>query len=178
VEILAQGKLSAVERAAAGVNLAHLGDPRPGIGLRADVLPDIAWCEIPAGPFLMGDQKQEVTLPAYKISQYPVTNAQFRAFVEDKGYQEESYWPEAIEAGNWREGRVERYLGGGWDNEPYGFGPPFNLANHPVVGVSWYEAMAFCRWLSARSGEQVTLTRREPVGKSSQGYGWSGLSLG
>jgi hypothetical protein len=51
VQILEQGRLPALERAAAGVVLAKLGDPRPGVGVNGDGLPDIAWCEVPAGAF-------------------------------------------------------------------------------------------------------------------------------
>jgi predicted ATPase len=99
VEILAQDELPALERVAAGVTLAHLGDDRPGVGLRSDGLPDVAWCHIPTGPFLMGSDKttdgqaygvempqHQVDLPAFRIGQYPVTNTQYRAFVEDGGY--------------------------------------------------------------------------------------------
>jgi hypothetical protein len=74
------------QRVAAAQTLGLLGDPRRGVGLTSDGLPDIAWREIRAGPFLMGDHNQRVELPAYRISRYPVTNAQYRAFVNDKGY--------------------------------------------------------------------------------------------
>ena len=138
-------------RAAAGDALAQLGDPRPGVGLRADGLPDIAWCEAPAGPFLMGSDpakdrnatndeqpQHEVTLPAYAISRYPVTNAQYEAFVADGGY-----------TGEWR----HCWTDAGWDwkgerVEPEKYGGVYDLPNHPVVMVSWYEAVAFCNWLT------------------------------
>jgi hypothetical protein len=84
VNILENGHLPATERALAGRTLAHLGDPRPGVGLRADGLPDITtWVKIEGGTFLRGEAKEEVTLPTFNISRYPVTNAQFQAFVED-----------------------------------------------------------------------------------------------
>ncbi|MBN1218748.1 MAG: SUMF1/EgtB/PvdO family nonheme iron enzyme [Anaerolineae bacterium] len=177
--LISGSDLPAVERVSAGVMLAYLGDPRPGVGLRADGLPDITWCEIPAGPFLMGDDKQKVTLPAYKMSRYPVTNAQFKAFVEAGGYQEAAFWTEAIEAGDWRKGQVKRsvpFFESGdvkwrdeWANAPYDYGSPFNLANHPVVGVNWYEALAFCRWLSAQLGEQVILPDETQWEKAARG---------
>jgi len=138
-------------RAAAGDALAHLGDPRPGVGLREDGLPDIAWCEVPAGPFLMGSDKDgdpqaysdeypqhEVVVPRFAIAKYPVTVAQYAAFVEAGGYGERRYWTGA----GWQ-----------WKGERAGpdtYGGAFDLANHPVVGVSWYEAVAFCRWLTER----------------------------
>jgi len=54
VALLEAPALPTPERAAAADVLARLGDPRPGVGLRQDSLPDILWCEVPAGPFIMG----------------------------------------------------------------------------------------------------------------------------
>lgn len=47
----------------------------------------------------------------------------------------------------------------GWRDRPRDFGVPYNLANHPVVGVSWYEAMAFCRWLEYQLAASDELAR-------------------
>ncbi|MFQ6059459.1 MAG: SUMF1/EgtB/PvdO family nonheme iron enzyme, partial [Anaerolineae bacterium] len=142
----------AVLRAAAGRVLAHLDDPRPGVGLRPDGLPDILWCEVPAGPFMMGSDKakdpdayddelpqHEVTLPTFCISRYPITNVQFQTFVDDlEGYSNDRWWTKA--GLKWR----------GERKEPEKFGGVFDLPNHPVVGVTWYEAVAFCNWLTER----------------------------
>jgi len=147
------GRLPAVERAAAGRALAKLGDPRPGVGVDpATGLPDIVWCGVPAGPFTMGSPddrlslwgketpQRKVDLPAFRIGKYPVTNAQFSVFVEAGGYRERQYWT----AAGWERKERERWAG------PRNYGEPSNLPNHPVVGVSWYEAVAFCRWLTER----------------------------
>jgi formylglycine-generating enzyme required for sulfatase activity len=151
IDSMAGDNLPAVARAQAGDLLARLGDPRPGVGLREDGLPDIAWCKVPAGPFLMGSDKdgdpqaldreypqQEVVVSGFAISKYPVTVAQYAAFVEAGGYGERRYW-----------------IGAGWQwkgerSGPETYGGVYSLSNHPVVGVSWYEAVAFCRWLTER----------------------------
>ncbi len=92
------GHLPPAERAAAGDALGRLGDPRRGVGLNAAGVPDIAWCEVPAGGFIMGSKddsepylgketpQQKIDLPGYRIGKYLITVAQYEAFVRDGGY--------------------------------------------------------------------------------------------
>ena len=150
-----------VERALAGNILAQLGDDlRPGVGTNADGLPDILWCEAPAGTFLMGsndydDEKppHTVHVSTFQISQYPVTNAQYRAFIVDGGYSERTYWTN--EGWKWKE---QEQI-----SEPDWAGGAFDLVNHPVVRVSWYEATAFCKWLTLRLREQGELSKEQTI---------------
>jgi formylglycine-generating enzyme required for sulfatase activity len=140
-------------RVHAGRALARAGDPRRGVGVREDGVPDIAWVMIPAGPFLMGstdadekaydDEKPQHTCEiavGYGIGRYPVTVAQYAAFVRAGGYGERRYWT----AAGWQRQEQEGWAG------PATYGTPFELSNHPVVGVSWYEAVAYCAWLTER----------------------------
>ncbi len=154
-----------VARSLAGDALSRLGDPRPGVGLDPGTgLPDIAWCDVPAGPFLMGsddsdglaydDEKpqQEVLIVyGYRIARYPLTNLQYASFLRAQGYQERRYWTDA--GWQWKADRAG----------PVTYGGAFDLLNHPVVGVSWYEAVAFCRWLTERLRATGGIERDEEV---------------
>ena len=179
--LLEEGRLEPRERAEAGDVLGGLGDPRPGVGVDPGTgLPDVAWVEVPAGPFLMGsieadeqaddDERPQHTLdlPAFLISRYPITNGQYRPFVEGGGYGERRYWTE--EGWAWRTGEREpdlspiddedlrenyaRWLAGRpveRRDRPFWWGDPhFGLPSRPVVGVSWFEAQAYCTWLTGR----------------------------
>lgn len=157
-------------RSRAGVALARLGDPRPSV-MTVD---EMALCIVPAGEFVMGSNKKEDadayddetpqhTYPldyAYAIGQHPISQAQFAQFVANDGYANPDWWGDAIADGVWANGQITRQVWSRQDGKdvitpelasaPAPFGEPFDLPNHPVVGISWYEALAFCHWLSAR----------------------------
>ncbi|MDM8550088.1 SUMF1/EgtB/PvdO family nonheme iron enzyme [Desulfobacterales bacterium HSG2] len=126
------------ERNDAGTALNWVGDPRfnPNNWYLAND-DELGFVRIPAGEFLMGSDKKRdkhakdnellhtVELSEYHIARYPVTVAQFGAFVQESGYQPEEDWEE--------------------DNE---------YDNHPVVNVSWHDAVAYCEWLTEKLREQ------------------------
>ncbi|MCE1182982.1 MAG: SUMF1/EgtB/PvdO family nonheme iron enzyme, partial [Rhodocyclales bacterium] len=102
-----------------------------------------AMVKIKAGPFLRGDEKEQARIKQdYWIAKYPVTNAQYRRFIEAKGYETADFWSQ--EGWAWRE-KEGILIPSYWDDRKYA--NPLS----PVVGVSFYEAEAYCRWL----GEQV-----------------------
>lgn len=105
-------------------------DDRAGVGVR-DGLPDIDWVDVPAGEFLFGKERAVVTLPAFRIARYPVTNAQFQCFIDDGGFDEEAWW-------RWPRQRRPPAT------------PSWPHVNHPRETASWFDAMAFCAWLEAR----------------------------
>ena len=87
-------------------------------------------------------------MPAYWIGKTEVTNAQFRPFVEGDGYTNRAYWDDT--GWQWRMAQGQTQPGC-WDD------PNFNSAKQPVACVSWYEAMAYARWLSAKTGLNFNL---------------------
>ena len=122
--------LQATERVAAGRYLARIGDARAGVS----ELDSMQFCYVSPGPFFLGSTKADEMAYgnekkgagehdvdyAYWLARYPVTVAQFRRYVDDRGV---------------KPGHAD-CLGG--------------PANTPVVYVSWNEAMAFCGWLTDR----------------------------
>jgi iron(II)-dependent oxidoreductase len=105
---------------------------------------------IPAGEFCMGSNAAEALdnersrhlcdLEAYAIDRYPVTCGQYRDFMTAGGYQNRDWW--SAEGWEWQKVHlVDRPLY--WSENP-----AFN--NHPVCGVSWYEAEAYCNFAGKR----------------------------
>jgi formylglycine-generating enzyme required for sulfatase activity len=125
-------------------------DDRPGVGLRPDGLPDVAWHEVPAGTFhIGGDRKVErgawagatvMLRHSYWLARYPVTCAQYRPFVEGGGYHERRFWTEA--GWEWKQDRTAPNY---WSQ------PTWTIDNHPVVGLTWYEAVAYTRWFDEQA---------------------------
>lgn len=112
----------------------------------------MSFCLAPGGPFWMGEGREQHRCEAapahYWIGRYPLTHAQYVLFVQAGGYGHDAYWPEAQQAGYWRPGQFKGRYDKSWRNGPLELREPFGLPNHPVVGVTWYEALAFTRWLT------------------------------
>jgi len=125
------------------------------------------WMEIPAGPFVMGTRKEDipdfmnrfggerewyedetpqhtVNLQAYHISRVPITNAQYHLFVQAISHQPPSY---------------------GWEDER----PPKGRESHPVVSVTWYDAVAYCQWLGQVTGKRIMLPSEAEWEKAARG---------
>jgi len=145
--------------------LSELGDSRPGVGLRSDGLPDIVWCDVLSGPFIFGGDRQAynsgqsetIDLYTFRISKYPVTYSQFQSFIGDPdGYSNSRWWASLNEKGH------EQQRGGPGDQA-------FKYSNHPRERVSWYDAMAFCAWLTAKLGMPVTLPTEHQWEKAARG---------
>jgi len=168
---LERGALSPVDRAAAGRVLGRLGDKRKGVAFVRKGVPQIEWVEIPPGPFLMGDDKRKVSLRhGFRIGKYPVTNAQYRAFVEDGGYTEA--WRHCWTEEGWRWKTKENR-----ESPDNRLPESWLLPNYPRVRVTWYEAWAFSRWLGEKRGEPIFLPtehqwERAARGSDGREYPW------
>jgi formylglycine-generating enzyme required for sulfatase activity/energy-coupling factor transporter ATP-binding protein EcfA2 len=161
IELIDYAVLEPRERADAAAVLGALGDLRAGVGIK-EGLPDIEWCRVAKGPFLMGsdpdqdehsakDEQEQfecrLIRQEFLISCYPITCAQYRCFIDAGGYDQHRFWTKT--GWQWR-----------CDNDilrPETYGGVFATLNHPQVGVSWYEAAAFCNWLSDNLGARISL---------------------
>ncbi|MEI7868987.1 MAG: SUMF1/EgtB/PvdO family nonheme iron enzyme [Candidatus Methylumidiphilus sp.] len=160
--------------------LGQAGDPR-----LADDSP--RWVAIPGGTFLMGAQKQdpnapnydpqarddetpqEVTLDGFELGRYPVTVQEYAVFMDDDGYAEKHWWPNRF--GKWQEPEQ-------WQEQSVHL-------NRPVVGVSWFESMAYCAWLTYHLHRAGKLDKAQVIrlpteaewefaaqGKTARRYAW------
>ncbi|MBI4659225.1 MAG: SUMF1/EgtB/PvdO family nonheme iron enzyme [Verrucomicrobia bacterium] len=101
---------------------------------------------IPPGEFIMGgkvahqDHRQfahRIEHP-FCVARYPVTVAQYELFIRDNGYERQDLWTHA--GWQWREHELRK--------RPDDYASVFQTPNHPRVGVTWFEAAAFCHWLN------------------------------
>ena len=158
IHLMRSESFPVLERATAGKALAALGDPRFDASLwHLPKEPDLGFVEVPGGPFQMGsdrgdpesfdDQRprHEVTLPSFWLGRYPVTVGQFRSFVEASGYVPEGQ--------AWKDG----------------------VHTQPVAYVTWFDGLAYCRWLGERLRELARSRGKEASGSAAL---WSGLASG
>jgi formylglycine-generating enzyme required for sulfatase activity len=116
----------------------------------------LEFARIPAGGFYMGSHEDHdkdlydretpqhrVKLNEFFIGKTPVTNGQYNAFLEATGYQAPPDWSEA------------KYKG--------------EMETHPVVNVSWYDAIAFCEWLTEHTGKRFSLPSEAEWEKAARG---------
>jgi len=112
----------------AAVTIASMNARRP----RADAAVMPATVEVPAGSFVMGTDAgrpdesppHAVTVGGFRLGRTPVTNAQYAPFLEAGGAPAPPWWGD----------------------------PAFAASDQPVVGVTWFEACAYARWLDEAAG--------------------------
>ena len=138
------------------IGLTLPGTMPSGIGLREDRLPDIVWRPVPEGEFIFG-RRGLCDIAEFQIGRFPVTHIQFQAFIDaTDGYRDHLWW-----AGLNAKGK-EQQLGGPAESA-------FPIPDHPRVNVLWYDAVAFCRWLTAKLGYPVTLPTEQQWEKAARG---------
>jgi formylglycine-generating enzyme required for sulfatase activity len=136
LNLLGNKALTHQERHKIGEIFVELGDLRPGVGLTGEGIPAIEWVDIPAGTVKLEDIAGVFSVKAFRIARYPVTYCQFQAFIEaPDGYGNPRWWESFMQSSspgnpNWRD------------------------VNCPRETVSWYEAVAFCRWLTEKLRER------------------------
>jgi formylglycine-generating enzyme required for sulfatase activity len=109
--------------------------------------PPFEWCEVPAGKVTIAYSKTDrkiFDIQRFWMAKYPITNAQYRVFIEsDDGYNSLGWWKYSEEAYAWR-------------SENF---PPqrtvFPGNDLPRTNITWYEAVAFCQWMAFKLGLRV-----------------------
>ncbi len=116
------------------------------------------WCSVPSGEYRIGgwlddgnesnDAEAHISLSEFWIAKYPVTVQQYRYFMEEEGYSK-TYWTERGWTWKTVSYRKLEESGGRERTNPYWWDVAhFTDNNQPVIGVVWYEAMAFASWLN------------------------------
>ena len=121
---------------------------------------------IPGGSFMLGAERKNefifdnekwahaVKVAPFKIAKFAVSNEQYLEFVEDDGYKKEKYWSD--EAWRWRQIKnLQHPVYWKKDSNDNWYVKTFDVweslrPSHAVMHVSWYEAVAFCKWSNRR----------------------------
>lgn len=127
-------------------------------------IPLLEWCDIPAGPVnvINGHNghatRETIYVEGFYLSKYPVTNAQFQLFLNDpQGYSNPRWWEFSTYARAWR------------IQNPQPLPSQFQGDERPRENVTWYEAMAFCNWMSEKIGVRIILPTRQQWQRAAKG---------
>lgn len=110
------------------------------------ILFDYLFTYVPEGPFIMGEgaTQRRVSIDGFYIGRYVVTNIQYKKFIDED---------------------VHRPAPENWVNRMY----PTGKDNYPVIYVSWYDAMAYCKWRHGVTGLSYRLPTEEEWEKAARG---------
>lgn len=162
-ERLPQARLEAVEQQNVDTRQQQQLDHRENSKWYDPSLPEMV--RVSGGSFTMGcidgqdkdcspseKPTHEVRLSNFFIGKYEVTNAEFAIFLNDitDNPTRTIYPSEAVEEYRWG---LQKIPG----NETLQWMPAKGYEKHPVVGVNWYWAKAYCDWLSRKTGQQYRL---------------------
>ena len=118
---------------------------------------------IPAGSFLMGNSgigddsvynwdnekpQHSVYLDTYQIGKYEVTRGEYRKFIDADGYNNSAYWSTA--GWTWKLGNKRTEPSCWKADQNWKTGTFTQTDNHPVAGVTYHEAEAYCKWAGGR----------------------------
>jgi formylglycine-generating enzyme required for sulfatase activity len=136
---------------------------------------EMEWVQIPAGEFRMGAQSTDASQPGYDpaalsgegpvhqvrlqsywLGKFPVTVAQYQRFVETGGYTRDDLWTQG---------------GSGMWSSPLRWEEQVDNPMHPVTGISWYEAQAFCSWAECRLPSEAEW-ERAAAGPEGRRFPW------
>ena len=156
-------EVPAKDRMELALALGRMSDPRVATDLRDPktwVAEPSTWVTVKTGAYRVGDAKipkeywpgaalkpEKFQLKqAIQLSRFPVTNRQFAAFVADGGYTNEKYWTDEIDGDDgWKWCQTNNVTMPAYWNDS-----KWNGETQPVVGVSWFEVLAYCRWANCR----------------------------
>lgn len=128
-------------------------------------LPDMVF--VKGGTFMMGSAKGEkdsyddekpqhrVQVADFEMGKTPVTVAEFAAFIRDSKYRTEA----EASGGSyvWTGSQWKLTQGIKWDCDAQGKTRPESDYDHPVIHVSWNDAVAYCNWLTQKTGKNYRL---------------------
>ncbi len=123
-------------------------------------MPLLDWCRVPIGRVLTerNRSRKSVEVAEFFMSKYPVTNAQFQAFIDSAdGYKNPAWWQSSLEVRRW------------YADHPTPISAPPGHEAHPRTNVCWYEAAAFCQWLSYKTGWTIKLPTEQQWQRAAQG---------